>query len=206
MDRSALKYAAATRAFPGETVNGDRWLVQPSANGMTVLVVDGLGHGIAAAEAADAAIAAVRDRSDLTPAQLIHVCDQALRGTRGAAASALRIAGDRAVFAGIGNVEARIISEGHQTERRWSPDRGIVGRRTRDAHELEFPLSGDWTVLVHTDGISARFEASELGADLSAESIAQRVLSTSRPRAATDREESDPTTTSAPRSVHRTLG
>ena len=175
MGRSALRYAAATRALPGESANGDRWLVAERDGALTVLVVDGLGHGEDAAAAAEAAVAAARERAELGPVELIQLCDRPLRGTRGAGASAMRIEDDRAVFAGIGNVEGRIV-QGGLPDKRWSPDRGVLGRGIREPHLIGFPLSGEWTVLLHTDGVTARFEFSEVSHDLSADAMAEDVL------------------------------
>jgi anti-sigma regulatory factor (Ser/Thr protein kinase) len=47
-------------AAPREAVCGDAWDEEPRADGVSILVVDGLGHGACAAEAAAAAVAAFR--------------------------------------------------------------------------------------------------------------------------------------------------
>ncbi|MEP6694805.1 MAG: SpoIIE family protein phosphatase [Chloroflexota bacterium] len=142
---------------------------------MRIAIVDGLGHGPAAAEAATAATDALRDKPDLDPAAALHACDRALRGTRGAAASVLWIDGSRVVFAGVGNVDGRIFN-GSAAERRCSPDRGVLGRGIRAPHVLEFPLGEDWTVVLHSDGISSRAEISELKLDADVETIARSAL------------------------------
>lgn len=142
---------------------------------MRIAVIDGLGHGPDAEAAATAAVDALRSRPDLDPSEALLVCDQALRGTRGAAASVLWIEGTRAHFAGVGNVEGRVLSDS-LNERRFSPDRGVLGRGIRAPRVLEFPLTGTWTALLHTDGVSARFEPSELDAETELDAIAQLLL------------------------------
>lgn len=162
MGRRALRYAAASRPIPGETANGDQWLVNVQPDGLRVAIIDGLGHGSEAEAAALAAIDALRSAPDLGPVDALLRCDQALRGTRGAAASVLTIDGPRGVllFAGIGNVEGRLLSGDH--ERHFSPNRGVLGRGARRPHLLELALAGAWTVLLHSDGIHARHLAEVL--------------------------------------------
>ena len=60
MDRAALiDWGVATLTLPGERESGDLHLVKPVRAGVLVSVVDGLGHGAAAAAAARAAVAAL---------------------------------------------------------------------------------------------------------------------------------------------------
>ena len=176
MGGSALNYAGASRPLPGQSANGDQWLAQPRPDGLRVAVIDGLGHGGEAQTAALAAIEALRAAPDLGPIEALQRCDQALRGTRGAAASVLVIDRSRAVlrFAGVGNVEGRLYSD--DRERHFSPSRGILGRGMRAPALLDLPLIEPWTVLVHTDGIRTR--GLELDTHLSARERAQQILAT----------------------------
>jgi hypothetical protein len=45
--------ATASRATPGEAVSGDASLALPSSDGLLLLVVNGLGHGVAQLGVAD---------------------------------------------------------------------------------------------------------------------------------------------------------
>lgn len=47
-------YAGIGPAAPGEQVNGDSWQVRIAGHLATLMVGDGLGHGVGAAEASDA--------------------------------------------------------------------------------------------------------------------------------------------------------
>lgn len=170
-----MKYAGASRPFPGETANGDQWLVQERPDGLRVAVVDGLGHGSEAEAAALAAVQALHAGPDLGPVDALLRCDQALRGTRGAAASVVTIDRARGVllFAGIGNVEGRLRCG--DRERYFSPNRGVLGRGVRRPHELEFALDGAWTVLLHSDGIRAR-ELADIDARRSLDELARDLI------------------------------
>lgn len=160
--------------MPGQSANGDQWLAQLRPDGLRVAVVDGLGHGSEAEAAALAAIDALMKAPDLEPVEALQRCDQALRGTRGAAASVLVIDSGRSVlrFAGVGNVEGRIYSDGR--ERHFSPSRGILGHVIRTPQLLEFPITPPWVAVLHSDGVRSR--GLEIGMDLSVDKRAQRIL------------------------------
>ncbi len=55
-----LEWGVAGQPFAGQAVSGDRHLVEPVPNGVLVAVVDGLGHGEEAAQAAQLAIATLQ--------------------------------------------------------------------------------------------------------------------------------------------------
>src|SRR5260370_4461868 len=73
-----LDYAAATRGLEGP-VSGDHFVVRPNARGMRVAVIDGLGHGPAAAGAAAAAAAVLEAQPDAPVLRLVKDCHDALR-------------------------------------------------------------------------------------------------------------------------------
>jgi len=148
--------------------------VQERAGGFRIAVVDGLGHGRAAEAAAKAAIEVFRATPEMDPTEALLVCDQAVRGTRGAAASVLLIDGARALFAGVGNVEGRVL--GGQGDHRFSPDRGVLGRGIRVPRAIEFSLVGSWTVLLHTDGVSSRFQLTDVNGQPDLDELANLVL------------------------------
>lgn len=158
MAEELISVAAATRNFPGETVCGDAWQVDWYGDICRIAVVDGLGHGPAAAAAAGRAIAVLTAHPELGPVEAIQACHRALVGTRGAAMSVVSIdpTAMRLVFAGLGNVEAHLWLH---RRLRLSADRGIVGSLLRTLHPVSFDLNPDWFLAIHSDGISSRFEA-----------------------------------------------
>jgi negative regulator of sigma-B (phosphoserine phosphatase) len=79
-----LQWGIATRPRPGETVSGDRFLVQPGHPGVLLAVVDGAGHGPEAARAAMRATDVLERSADLPLAELLRLCHLGLAGTRGA--------------------------------------------------------------------------------------------------------------------------
>ena len=122
-----LIIAADGRPCRGEAVSGDGWSVDWDGTACRVAVIDGLGHGPEAARATEAAIAVLSAHPSLPADEALRRCHSALRGTRGAAISVARIEPDagRLVYAGVGNVEARLWRDG--TQDRPIAYRGIVG-------------------------------------------------------------------------------
>jgi len=157
MHARRLTVAADGRPCRGEVVSGDGWAVDWEGAACRVAVIDGLGHGPEAARATEAAIAALSAHPALPPDEALRRCHSALRGTRGAAISVARIEPDagRLVYAGVGNVEARLWRDGIQE--RPIAYRGIVGTTLPTIRAFEYALGLEWTLLLHTDGVRARF-------------------------------------------------
>lgn len=79
-----LDWASAARPMPGESDSGDLALVVPLAERVLVAVIDGAGHGPAAARASQAAARQLAEHPDGSLERLVARCHEALRGTRGA--------------------------------------------------------------------------------------------------------------------------
>jgi hypothetical protein len=161
-----LIVAAAERPYVGETISGDSWAVDWLGATCRIAVIDGLGHGPVAAEAAAAAVQALKEDPGLGPAEALRRCHGALGGTRGAAISIAAIDPVAGVlrYAGVGNVEARLWRDGHQE--RPIAYRGIVGSTLPTIRSFDFSLGSSWLLLLHTDGVSARFNLAELNGQL----------------------------------------
>jgi serine phosphatase RsbU (regulator of sigma subunit) len=161
-----LAIAAAARPYPGETVNGDAWQLDWFEGACRIAVIDGLGHGPQAALAADAARASLSARLDLSPVDALRACHVALAGTRGAAMSIATVdaAAAQLTFAGVGNVEGHLLQHGKQ--QRLVAHRGIVGAAFPNVRALVFDLPAEWLLVLHTDGISARFQIEDLPPEL----------------------------------------
>jgi len=154
--------AVAARPYPGETVSGDAWQVDWHGSVCRIALVDGLGHGPAAATAALAAVAALADEPALNPVEAVHRCHDALKGTRGAAllVVSIDVSRDQLIVAGAGNVEARLCQDGGI--KHIMTDRGIVGSVLPRVRPVEMALAPGWLLLMHTDGIKRRFEVQPL--------------------------------------------
>jgi hypothetical protein len=112
---------------------------------------------------------------ELSPVDSLRLCHAALGATRGAAVSiALVAAGARLEYAGVGNVEAHLWQGGVQ--QRLIAFRGIVGAVLPQPRAFSFDLRPDWLLVMHTDGIRARFELDAASLDHDAQRLADDLL------------------------------
>lgn len=144
--------------YPGETVCGDAWIVLHGTDRTTIVVSDGLGHGIDAAKASAEAVRTARDLgAGAGPAEQIQAMHEALRGTRGAAVgvASIRPAEHEIIFAGVGNISAVLIGEGSRTLVTLD---GIVGNGSPRVREYGYPFPTDSVLVMHSDGITNRWD------------------------------------------------
>lgn len=151
-------FGALTVPIASEEECGDAWGMACEHDLLSLLSIDGLGHGADAAEAAHAALSALAARPNLAPAAQVDHCHLALRATRGAAmASAqLEFGKDQLRFAGIGNIAACII-DGHARKQMVSHN-GIVGHNMRKVQEFIHPCAPGSLIVMHSDGLSTSWD------------------------------------------------
>ena len=137
----------------GETVCGDGWAADGADGRCAVLVADGLGHGILAAEASQAAIAVFRDRGEADPTAFLARAHAALRPTRGAAASIACIDLRRRTvrYAGVGNVAGRLVAE--DRARSMISHNGTLGLQIHRTVDAEYPWVEGGVLVMATDGL-----------------------------------------------------
>jgi serine/threonine protein phosphatase PrpC len=121
-------------------------------------LIDGLGHGEPAAQAAQAAMHLLAAQAALQPApppplpELMLRLDAALQATRGAAVGLACLQGRQLHYAGIGNTRALRWRGGSLL--RLSSQYGIVGGGLREAVQVQVVDvgPGDW-LLLFSDGL-----------------------------------------------------
>jgi len=94
------------------------------------------------------------------PAALLELVHRRMSGTRGGAVGIVRIQGRQARFAGLGNVAASIVSGGQRKSMLCIP--GIAGHQARSIRQFEYEAPPGSAVVLHSDGISNRWEAAAL--------------------------------------------
>ncbi|RJO68218.1 stage II sporulation protein M [Nocardia panacis] len=183
-----IEWAVAGRALPGQRVSGDRGVVL-DAGGDSVLfaVLDGLGHGAPAADAADRAAQVLADNRAEPLDVLMVLCHRAMADTRGAAVSlALFEAGDTVRWLGVGNVESRVLTlgPGGLTVRATVLlTAGIVGYRLpQNLQPQTIPVRPGDLLLMATDGIVPEsadgIDLSRSTAEITAEILARHAKDT----------------------------
>jgi len=159
---SQPRWAGLIRPITGETECGDAYGVVLADDTVTAVLCDGLGHGPLAAAAAAAGVTAVLDDPAGEPAALLERVHRRMSGTRGGAVGVVQVGGQLARFAGLGNVAASIVSDGQRKSMISIP--GIAGVQARTIRQFEYDVPPGSAVIVHSDGVSSRWEAAALPA------------------------------------------
>ncbi|MBE9158005.1 SpoIIE family protein phosphatase [Nodosilinea sp. LEGE 06152] len=142
----------------GEEISGDAWAWEGDDHRSQFLVVDGLGHGPAAASASSAAIRVFHDCHHQSPQRIVEAAHAALRSTRGAALAIAEINFEQQTvcFAGVGNIAASI-SSGTEHHNLMSYN-GTVGHEVRKIKEFTYPWYVNGLLTMHSDGISTQWK------------------------------------------------
>ena len=155
-----IEWAAKARPRPGENVCGDRMIaVDVEDTGALIGVLDGLGHGAEAAEAASCGVDVLRAARAEPLDVLLQRCHRALSGTRGVAMTLARIdfRTDTLSWAGIGNVAADLVAKhpaGVEVRSSARLAGGIVGYRIPEAlTPQEVPIRPGDLLVITSDGI-----------------------------------------------------
>jgi len=177
---AVLERGEAGAPLAGETRTGDLAVFAPYEGGALVAVIDGLGHGGAAADASEAAAAILSERPDDLPDVLLKRCHDALRSTRGVVATlAWFDLGSACLrWTGIGNVEGRLVRANRQ--RGDSDDSptlfgGVLGWSLPAVRVVTTELAPGDCLVMATDGVAADF-GSSLVPGVPAPEQAKRVL------------------------------
>ena len=148
-----------SRCMPSEKVPGDAAMFRQEGDWTLFAVVDGLGHGAKAHEAASKGIEALQSVTpEASIEEVMHELDASMRGTRGGAATVCILRGDQLSGCGVGNVEIR-------TRSARVPcvlTQGILGRHVRNFRYFRGSVKPGSRIALFSDGISARFALSEL--------------------------------------------
>ncbi len=145
-------------AMRGEPVCGDGWGTRTTVDHSFFMVVDGLGHGTFAADAAREAERVLADSRGNSAASILRDCHDALRKTRGASAAIADISVDKGTltFAGIGNISATVIDG--QSRRGIASHNGTLGHQMHKIQEFTVPWNHGSILIMHSDGLSSKWD------------------------------------------------
>jgi negative regulator of sigma-B (phosphoserine phosphatase) len=158
----AVEWGVAARAMDGQAVSGDIHAVAPTANGILVAAVDGLGHGSEAAAAAETAAETLTTYADEPLPDIVLRCHEALRRTRGAVISIATFDASRGTMTwiGIGNIDGTLFRASPVAR----PNRetlllrgGVVGYSLPHSRAATLPIAPGDTLVLATDGIDSGF-------------------------------------------------
>lgn len=168
---------AGTRPHPRCTVNGDNFVIVHHARSTLVGIIDGLGHGQFAHRAANAAKVYVESHADSSLKDIFLGAGRACAATRGVVMALARFSWEtpRLTFASLGNIEARVLGEGHFP---FVVRRGIVGVNAPPPAPSEHPWPEDNLLVLHSDGLTTHWTDRQFERlfEKSATEIAARLL------------------------------
>ncbi len=140
----------------GEIECGDSYLVLPGSGRSLYMMVDGLGHGVVAAEAAIEAVKAVQASAGENLTEIMATTHNALKATRGAAMSVALIDHERSVvkYAGVGNISASLGNG--ITSRSMVSQNGTLGASVPRVQEFTYPFEPGMVLLMFSDGLNSK--------------------------------------------------
>lgn len=172
-----LDIGVATRPKPGYEQNGDSFVIARGEDYVLVGVIDGLGHGSPAQQAAQAARRFVESHAEQPLDALFQGADYACHGTRGCVMALARFNWRQGTmrFGSVGNIEARVV--GALRPFSFAVRRGIIGLNAPKASVTEHEWSRSMLVL-HSDGVRSHWNWDDFPGlvDKPATLIAQELL------------------------------
>ena len=158
-----LESASAVFTLPGQDECGDRDGVVSTPQGALATVIDGLGHGPEAADAAERALSCVRqvNRGE-SLIEMLKRCHTALVGSRGAVMNLASFDSEEGTMTwlGIGNVEGRLLLRNTQSgyvRQNLLLRPGVVGQRLPSLRVAVSRVQRGDLVIFATDGVAPDF-------------------------------------------------
>lgn len=152
---------AVCLALRGEPVPGDAWCVDAGERRLLATVVDGLGHGPAAAVAAEEAMRQFHAHRLESPERIMQAAHEALHSTRGATMAVAELHPREGVlnYIGIGNISAAMVSG--PNSRSMVSLNGTVGHSVRKLQSFSYPLPPGGLLVMHSDGLATRWNLAD---------------------------------------------
>lgn len=158
---ASFSIGVVSLAMRGELECGDGWGTRAGVDRSFFMVVDGLGHGIFAAEAAREAERVLASSHSASAGNILRDFHDALRKTRGAAAAIAEISQERGTltYAGIGNISGTVI-EG-ESRRGIASHNGTLGHQMHKIQEFTVPWNQDSVLIMHSDGLGTKWDLNQ---------------------------------------------
>jgi anti-sigma regulatory factor (Ser/Thr protein kinase) len=158
---TSMETGAVCVPVKGERECGDLWQALDYGGRFIATVVDGLGHGTGAAEAAEEAVRIFQANAAYSPCSILERAHDALKKTRGAAMSIVEYSHGKSSlrFAGIGNVSSALLAS-EKTQSMVSHN-GTLGAQFRRCQEFEYPFASAATLVMHSDGLTTNWDTKQ---------------------------------------------
>ena len=155
--KPATRFGYMCRLKKGEKHNGDGLFFRHFNGKDLIAVINGIGHGLYAEEAAGKACQCLSENFGKPLEVIITEMHDSLRKTRGAAVSIALIdkAAGRLDYVGIGNVLTRVFEAAPLSPANYN---GIVGASLQKFKVFTYPWSKGNVLVMTSDGISEKYD------------------------------------------------
>jgi phosphoserine phosphatase RsbX len=175
-----LAWGLASAALEGES--GDLHAIVPFKGGILVAVIDGLGHGPEAAEAARAARGILEECAGDSMKLVFERCHGGIRHTRGVVMSAVSfdVQSSLMTWMGVGNVEAILVRRNRARDGAYEAVHnrgGVVGYRLPSLFSASLVVNRGDLLIMATDGIRSGFVDAVDGDESDPDVTAARIMS-----------------------------
>ncbi len=158
---SDIRVSVLSRPYQSDSVSGDSYYVRSNYNKDIIAVIDGLGHGSEAFEAAQRAVKTIDENTHLSVDEILRVMNLSLKCTRGAVVVLIIINKFDKEFEmlSIGNINSRLISANKTEILRTSS--GFVGGYNGSFKSQKYAYKRGDILTLCTDGVSSNWDAEE---------------------------------------------
>jgi phosphoserine phosphatase RsbX len=181
LNGACVEWATARAVAPGHHDSGDEFCVRPFECRTMIAVLDGLGHGSAAAMVARRGVQLLEQSQTSDILTLVRECHERLRGSRGVVMSlAMFDAPENTMtWVGVGNVYGTLWSPRSSVRRTLLLRGGLVGDMLPRLQVSVVPVTEGDTLIFTTDGVTANIDDRMLQGH-SLQVIAERILARCR--------------------------
>jgi anti-sigma regulatory factor (Ser/Thr protein kinase) len=159
--KSGLEWGAVCVPKRNEEVCGDAWTATKGADRNTLVVVDGLGHGMFAFDAAQQALRMFWEHAEKSPEANLSAAHEAMRATRATRGVVAAIAEidwreRRVRYAGAGNIVGALVPETGVACNLVSHS-GTLGESVSRFEQFIYPWPDQGLLVLHSDGLSSHW-------------------------------------------------
>ena len=177
LNDACVEWATARAVAPGHHDSGDEFCVRLFERRTIIAVLDGLGHGSAAAIVARQVVQLLEQAQTSDIVTLVRACHERLRGSRGVVMSLAMFdaAENTMTWIGVGNVCGTLWSPRSSVRRTLLLRGGLVGDMLPRLQVSVVPVTEGDTLVFTTDGVAGNIEDRMLEGQ-SLQVIAERIL------------------------------